>query len=69
MKEGRVREVLTFHVNGIVKHEVILLGNAEEPKKKKVTSFHYSVMGSKKIICRNYFLNTLEVSNIHKISS
>ncbi|KAM5302162.1 abnormal spindle-like microcephaly-associated protein [Glossophaga mutica] len=35
VKEGRVREVLTFHVNGIVKHEVILLGNAEEPKKKK----------------------------------
>ncbi|KAF6073098.1 assembly factor for spindle microtubules [Phyllostomus discolor] len=35
VKEGRVREILTFHVNGIVKHEVILLGNAEEPKKKK----------------------------------
>ncbi|XP_037006810.2 abnormal spindle-like microcephaly-associated protein [Artibeus jamaicensis] len=35
IKGGRVREILTFHVNGIVKHEVILLGNAEEPKKKK----------------------------------
>ncbi|XP_045672765.1 abnormal spindle-like microcephaly-associated protein isoform X2 [Phyllostomus hastatus] len=35
VKEGRVREILTFHVNGIVKHEVVLLGNAEEPKKKK----------------------------------
>ncbi|CAK6442302.1 unnamed protein product [Pipistrellus nathusii] len=35
VKEGRVREVLTFVVNDILKHEVILLGNAEEPRKKK----------------------------------
>lgn len=51
-----------------MKHEVILLGNAEEPKKKKVISFHYSVIYSKKILCKNYFANTLEVSNIYKIS-
>ncbi|XP_066094573.1 abnormal spindle-like microcephaly-associated protein isoform X1 [Saccopteryx bilineata] len=35
VKEGRVREIVTFLVNGILKHEVILLGNAEEPQKKK----------------------------------
>ncbi|XP_036210469.1 abnormal spindle-like microcephaly-associated protein isoform X2 [Myotis myotis] len=35
VKEGRVREILTFLVNDILKHEVILLGNAEEPRKKK----------------------------------
>ncbi|XP_003792358.1 abnormal spindle-like microcephaly-associated protein isoform X1 [Otolemur garnettii] len=34
-KEGRVREVVTFLVNDILKHQAILLGNAEEQKKKK----------------------------------
>ncbi|KAM9005806.1 abnormal spindle-like microcephaly-associated protein isoform 1-T1 [Sarcophilus harrisii] len=34
-KEGRVREMITFLVNDILKHQVILLGNAEQPKKKK----------------------------------
>ncbi|XP_040841712.1 abnormal spindle-like microcephaly-associated protein [Ochotona curzoniae] len=35
LKEGRVREIVTFLVNNIVKHQAILLGNAEEKKKKK----------------------------------
>ncbi|KAF6274417.1 assembly factor for spindle microtubules [Rhinolophus ferrumequinum] len=35
LKQGRVREIVTFLVNDVLKHEVILLGNAEEPKKKK----------------------------------
>ncbi|XP_058389715.1 abnormal spindle-like microcephaly-associated protein isoform X2 [Diceros bicornis minor] len=35
LKEGRVREIVTFLVNDIVKHQAILLGNAEEQKKKK----------------------------------
>nr|XP_044999428.1 abnormal spindle-like microcephaly-associated protein [Jaculus jaculus] len=35
LKEGRVREIVTFLVNDILKHQAILLGNAEEPKKKK----------------------------------
>ncbi|XP_072504413.1 abnormal spindle-like microcephaly-associated protein isoform X2 [Notamacropus eugenii] len=34
-KEGRVREMVTFLVNDILKHQAILLGNAEQPKKKK----------------------------------
>ncbi|XP_043820352.1 abnormal spindle-like microcephaly-associated protein [Dromiciops gliroides] len=34
-KEGRVREMVTFLVNNILKHQAILLGNAEQPKKKK----------------------------------
>lgn len=36
LKEGRVREIVTFLVNDILKHQAILLGNAEEKKKKKV---------------------------------
>ncbi|XP_048214214.1 abnormal spindle-like microcephaly-associated protein [Perognathus longimembris pacificus] len=35
VKEGRIREIVTFVVNDILKHQAILLGNAEEQKKKK----------------------------------
>uniref|UniRef100_A0A8C3VKB6 Assembly factor for spindle microtubules n=1 Tax=Catagonus wagneri TaxID=51154 RepID=A0A8C3VKB6_9CETA len=35
LKGGRVREMVTFLVNDILKHQAILLGNAEEQKKKK----------------------------------
>ncbi|XP_055480719.1 abnormal spindle-like microcephaly-associated protein [Psammomys obesus] len=35
LKEGRVREVVTFLVNDFLKHQAILLGNAEEHRKKK----------------------------------
>ncbi|XP_076880706.1 abnormal spindle-like microcephaly-associated protein [Brachyhypopomus gauderio] len=35
--DGGVREVLSFIANGIVKHQAILLGKAEAPKKKKKT--------------------------------
>ncbi|XP_049713786.1 abnormal spindle-like microcephaly-associated protein isoform X6 [Elephas maximus indicus] len=35
LKEGRVREIVTFVVNDILKHQAILLGNAEEWKEKK----------------------------------
>ncbi|XP_016803919.2 abnormal spindle-like microcephaly-associated protein homolog isoform X2 [Pan troglodytes] len=35
LKEGRVREIMTFLVNDVLKHQAILLGNAEEQKKKK----------------------------------
>ncbi|KAL4635046.1 abnormal spindle-like microcephaly-associated protein [Arapaima gigas] len=35
VEEGGVREVITFTANGIVKHQAVLLGRAEAPKKKK----------------------------------
>ncbi|XP_060220381.1 abnormal spindle-like microcephaly-associated protein [Meriones unguiculatus] len=35
LKEGRVREIVTFLVNDFLKHQAILLGNAEEHRKKK----------------------------------
>ncbi|XP_059002098.1 abnormal spindle-like microcephaly-associated protein isoform X2 [Mustela lutreola] len=35
LKEGRVREIVIFLVNDVLKHQAILLGNAEEQKKKK----------------------------------
>lgn len=44
LEEGRVREMVTFLVNDILKHQAILLGNAEEKKKKKVICFDYSMI-------------------------
>ncbi|KAJ8279107.1 hypothetical protein COCON_G00061730 [Conger conger] len=35
VEEGNVRELVTFIANGITKHQAILLGRAEAPKKKK----------------------------------
>uniref|UniRef100_A0ACB8F329 Uncharacterized protein n=2 Tax=Sphaerodactylus townsendi TaxID=933632 RepID=A0ACB8F329_9SAUR len=35
LEEGRVRELITFVVNGVVKHQAVLLGSAEQPVKKK----------------------------------
>ncbi|NXN56031.1 ASPM protein, partial [Rynchops niger] len=35
LEEGKVRELVTFVINGIVKHQAVLLGIAEQPPKKK----------------------------------
>ncbi|KAM6166227.1 LOW QUALITY PROTEIN: abnormal spindle-like microcephaly-associated protein [Erethizon dorsatum] len=35
LKEGRIREIVIFLVNNVLKHQAILLGNAEEQKKKR----------------------------------
>ncbi|KAJ7400063.1 hypothetical protein BTVI_108813 [Pitangus sulphuratus] len=35
LEEGKVRELVTFLVNGVVKHQAVLLGAAELPPKKK----------------------------------
>ncbi|NXN91306.1 ASPM protein, partial [Rhinopomastus cyanomelas] len=34
-EEGKVRELITFIINGIVRHQAVLLGIAEQPVKKK----------------------------------
>nr|XP_020442858.1 abnormal spindle-like microcephaly-associated protein [Monopterus albus] len=34
-EEGRVRELIIFNANGVIKHQAVLLGRAEAPKKKK----------------------------------
>ncbi|CAK6982094.1 abnormal spindle-like microcephaly-associated protein, partial [Scomber scombrus] len=34
-EEGGIRELIIFNANGVVKHQAILLGRAEAPKKKK----------------------------------
>ncbi|NXN27813.1 ASPM protein, partial [Nycticryphes semicollaris] len=35
LEEGKVRELVTFVINGILKHQAVLLGVAEQPPKKK----------------------------------
>ncbi|XP_042664025.1 abnormal spindle-like microcephaly-associated protein [Tyto alba] len=35
LEEGKVRELVTFIINGVVKHQAVLLGVAEQPLKKK----------------------------------
>uniref|UniRef100_A0A8B9T7P9 Abnormal spindle microtubule assembly n=1 Tax=Anas platyrhynchos TaxID=8839 RepID=A0A8B9T7P9_ANAPL len=35
LEEGKVRELITFVINGIIKHQAVLLGVAEQPVKKK----------------------------------
>lgn len=38
VEEGGVRELVVITVNGIAKHQAILLGKAEAQKKKKVST-------------------------------
>ncbi|NWV62496.1 ASPM protein, partial [Malurus elegans] len=35
LEEGKIRELMTFIVNDVVKHQAVLLGAAEQPPKKK----------------------------------
>ncbi|XP_029988612.1 abnormal spindle-like microcephaly-associated protein [Sphaeramia orbicularis] len=36
-EEGGIRELIIFNANGVLKHQAVLLGRAEAPKKKKKT--------------------------------
>ncbi|NXN86128.1 ASPM protein, partial [Bombycilla garrulus] len=35
LEEGKIRELVSFVVNGVIKHQAVLLGAAEQPPKKK----------------------------------
>ncbi|XP_073498962.1 abnormal spindle-like microcephaly-associated protein isoform X2 [Phyllobates terribilis] len=51
LEEGGIRELVTFVVNDVVKHQAVLLGRAELPVKKKRNKWNivkkYSPVGSK----------------------
>jgi hypothetical protein len=56
---------VTFLVNDILKHQAILLGNAEEQKKKKVMLRSFVIYSKKCLtICKNYFDDRLEIMYI-----
>uniref|UniRef100_A0AC11EJB5 Assembly factor for spindle microtubules n=1 Tax=Ovis aries TaxID=9940 RepID=A0AC11EJB5_SHEEP len=64
LKGGRVRETVTFLVNDILKHQAILLGNAEEPKKKKRTL--WDTINKKKVSASSR--HNKKVSNIQNVN-
>lgn len=35
-EDGGIRELIIFNANGVLKHQAVMLGRAEAPKKKKV---------------------------------
>lgn len=49
-EEGGIRELIVFNANGVLKHQAVLLGRAEAPKKKKVKYLH-SVAALEEISC------------------
>ncbi|XP_012505908.1 PREDICTED: abnormal spindle-like microcephaly-associated protein isoform X1 [Propithecus coquereli] len=63
-KEGRVREIMTFLVNDVLKHQAILLGNAEEQKKKKRSL--WDTIKKKKISASSS--HNTRVSNIQNVN-
>ncbi|CAN8217760.1 unnamed protein product [Coccothraustes coccothraustes] len=67
LEEGKIRELVTFVVNDVVKHQAVLLGAAEQPPKKKRSlwdtlkkknSSGTSAIKDKK--------STLEIKNVNK---
>uniref|UniRef100_A0A8C8YJT8 Assembly factor for spindle microtubules n=1 Tax=Prolemur simus TaxID=1328070 RepID=A0A8C8YJT8_PROSS len=63
-KEGQVREIVTFLVNDVLKHQAILLGNAEEQKKKKRSL--WDTIKKKKISASSS--HNRKVSNIQNVN-
>lgn len=43
-----MRELIIFNANGVLKHQAVMLGRAEAPKKKKVGSIIFSFMAEQK---------------------
>ncbi|KAL2771104.1 abnormal spindle-like microcephaly-associated protein isoform 2 [Daubentonia madagascariensis] len=68
-KEGRVREIVTFLVNDVLKHQAVLLGNAEEQKKKK-RSLWDTIKKKKKISASSSHKRRIsKIQNVNKTFS
>ncbi|KAI5929237.1 Abnormal spindle-like microcephaly-associated protein [Manis javanica] len=67
LKEGRVREIVTFLVNDILKHQVVLLGNAEEKKKKKRSL--WDTINRKKVSASSHNKRISSIQNVNKTFS
>uniref|UniRef100_A0A8C3R0U2 Abnormal spindle microtubule assembly n=1 Tax=Cyanoderma ruficeps TaxID=181631 RepID=A0A8C3R0U2_9PASS len=68
VEEGRIRELVTFVVNDVVKHQAVLLGAAEQPPKKKVRSLWETLKkknssGTSTIKVKK---STAEIKNVNK---
>ncbi|XP_040263498.1 abnormal spindle-like microcephaly-associated protein [Bufo bufo] len=65
LEEGGIRELVTFLLNDVVKHQAVLLGRAELPVKKKRSRWNtvkkkYSPVGSK-VSCSNAKNKTIKL--------
>ncbi|NXI16519.1 ASPM protein, partial [Irena cyanogastra] len=67
LEEGKVRELVTFVVNDVVKHQAVLLGAAEQPPKKKKSLWDTlkkkNSSGTSAIKVKK---STLEIKNVNK---
>ncbi|XP_029418654.1 abnormal spindle-like microcephaly-associated protein [Nannospalax galili] len=66
LKEGRVREIVTFLVNDILKHQAILLGNAEHKKKKRSL---WNSVHKKKAPASSHHKRTSKIQSINETFS
>ncbi|XP_074953315.1 abnormal spindle-like microcephaly-associated protein isoform X1 [Phalacrocorax aristotelis] len=68
LEEGKVRELVTFVINGIVKHQAVLLGVAEQPLKKKKSLWDTikKKNSSETSVSRKVKKNNLKVKNVNK---
>ncbi|XP_060034467.1 abnormal spindle-like microcephaly-associated protein [Erinaceus europaeus] len=63
LEEGRVREIVTFIVNNVLKHQAVLLGNAEEKKKKKRSI--WDTISKKKVLTSSSHNKKVAASSDH----
>ncbi|NXR51709.1 ASPM protein, partial [Hippolais icterina] len=67
LEEGKIRELVTFVVNDVVKHQAVLLGAAEQPPKKKKSLWDTlkkkSSSGASALKVKK---STLEIKNVNK---
>ncbi|NWT89096.1 ASPM protein, partial [Lanius ludovicianus] len=66
LEEGKIRELVTFIVNDVVKHQAVLLGAAEQPPKKKKSLWDTLKKKNSSGTSAIKTKNTLEIKNVNK---
>ncbi|NXC62091.1 ASPM protein, partial [Aleadryas rufinucha] len=66
LEEGKIRELVTFVVNDVIKHQVVLLGAAEQPPKKKKSLWDTLKKKNSSGTSAIKVKNTLEIKNVNK---
>ncbi|NWT18245.1 ASPM protein, partial [Vireo altiloquus] len=66
LEEGKIRELVTFVVNDVVKHQAVLLGAAEQPPKKKKSLWDTLKKKNSSGTSAVKVKNTLEIKNVNK---
>ncbi|NWU02343.1 ASPM protein, partial [Urocynchramus pylzowi] len=67
LEEGKIRELVTFVVNDVVKHQAVLLGAAEQPPKKKKSLWDtLKKKNSSGTSAVKVEKSTLEIKNVNK---